>query len=105
MARARPIFRLGLSTFTDGAFVGKYESCMVSKLPIIFKRTRRCGEEEGSCNPGYPNAFGPGKNVPLQIATQDVSRHVKPHTAFFLHSCFILPLGCDSDTCVVCVYV
>ena len=22
--------------------VGKYESCMISKLPIIFKRTRKC---------------------------------------------------------------
>jgi hypothetical protein len=44
-----------------------------------------CGEEEGSCNPGYPNAFGPGKNVPMQIATQDVS-HVKQHC--ILASCY-----------------
>ena len=27
--------------------VGKYESCMVSKLPIIFKRTRMCAHSAG----------------------------------------------------------
>ena len=32
-----------------------------------------CGEEEGSCNPGYPNSFGPGKNNPSRIATSTVA--------------------------------
>jgi hypothetical protein len=32
-----------------------------------------CGEEEGSCNPGYPNSYGPGKNTASRVATQFVA--------------------------------
>jgi hypothetical protein len=32
-----------------------------------------CGEEEASCNPGYPNAFGDLKSTPSRVATTDTA--------------------------------